>query len=306
MNAPIALFVYNRPEHTTRTIEALAKNKLSSETDIFVFSDGPKNDADKERVDSVRAVCRQIKGFKNVKIIERDENLGLASNITLGINHVFRSHTKIIVVEDDILTSSHFIKFMNDALNLYADKPMVWHVNGWNYPIATSELPDVYFSKTMNCWGWATWKDRWEKKTNNLELVIKKWNIKKKFQFNQDGSYPFYSQILANIAGKRKTWAIYWYATIFDSAGLCVTPASTLTNEIGSDGSGTHKLNNALYISNLSSSVSWKFPSSDLEENNHAKKLVVNFNKKNYSITNRLLNLLKLITPYKLMIRILG
>jgi len=75
---------------------------------------------------------------------------------------LLNEYGKIIVLEDDLLTSPYFLKFMNEALEYYKNEKKVWHISGWNYPINNEGLDDVFFWRTMNCWGWATWADRWQ------------------------------------------------------------------------------------------------------------------------------------------------
>jgi hypothetical protein len=126
---------------------------------------------------------------------------------------------------------------------------------------------------------------------------MKKWSVVNKFRFNQDGTYPFYSHLISNYLGERRTWAIYWYATIFDAKGLCLTPGVTLTNEMGSDGSGTHGLNNEMYVANLSMSENWNFQGLDATEDQVARVAVASFNRQYYGILSRMINTLRLVIP---------
>ena len=101
--APIVLFTYNRPWHTRQTIEALQKNHLASESVIFIFSDGPKTKEDEPKVEEVRKFLKTIQGFKQIEIIEREKNWGLAKNIIDGVTKVVNEYGKVIVLEDDII-----------------------------------------------------------------------------------------------------------------------------------------------------------------------------------------------------------
>lgn len=161
MYSPVIIFVYNRLNHTKQTIEALAQNKLAAETDIIIYSDGPKTAIVETKVDELRKYLKKITGFKSITINERKENLGLAKSIVAGVSEVISQHGKVIVLEDDIVTSPFFLTFMNKALDHFENVERVWHISGWNYPIDSSDLDDVFFWRAMNCWGWATWADRW-------------------------------------------------------------------------------------------------------------------------------------------------
>ena len=82
---PILLFVYNRLTHTRRCVEALLKNPLASESELFIYSDGAKDTTQQEAVNEVRNYIRSISGFKQITLIERTENQGLACNIIDGV-----------------------------------------------------------------------------------------------------------------------------------------------------------------------------------------------------------------------------
>ena len=159
--APIVLFVYNRLWHTKQTVEALKKNELASQSEIFIYCDNAKSEKVQSSVNEVRNFVDTVDGFKKVTVIKREKNWGLSDSITDGVTKIVNKYGKIIVLEDDLVVSPYFLKFMNDALKFYKDEKKVWHVSGWNYPINSDNLDDVFLWRLMNCWGWATWSDRW-------------------------------------------------------------------------------------------------------------------------------------------------
>lgn len=235
--APVAMFAYSRPEHTQRTLDALAANDLACDTDLIVFQDGPRNEIDEAACDATAEVVADTKGFRSVRLIRRESNIGLADNIISGVGEVVSQNGKVIVVEDDLVTAPHFLSFMNAALNRYENSPQVWHISGWTYPIETDGLEDAFFYRVMNCWGWATWADRWSAFDRSAELR-KPFSAAQKKAFNLDGFHDFHEQIRDNLAERRRTWAIFWYATIFRRGGLCLNPARSLVENIGHDGTG--------------------------------------------------------------------
>jgi hypothetical protein len=238
--APIVLFVYNRPWHTQQAIEALQKNELACESELFIYSDASKAKQNQDKVQEVRDYIHSVDGFKKIIIIERDKNWGLANSIIDGVTAIVNQYGKIIVLEDDIVTSPYFLRYMNDALNYYQDTGTVMHVSGWNYPIELEGLGDVFFWHVMNCWGWATWENRWSKFENNPHKLINDFTSEQKSHFDLDDSGVFWSQIVANSNGKIDTWAIFWYATIYQNKGLCLSPSLSYVENIGHDGSGVH------------------------------------------------------------------
>lgn len=236
--APVVLFVYNRPDHTKKTVDALKLNKGASQADLIVYSDAAKIPDHESMVAKTREYVDQITGFRSVIIRKRQENWGLAASIIDGVTNVVEEYGRVIVLEDDILTSPAFLSFMNQALDFYEDKKKVWHISGWSYPINPSGLGDVFLWRAMNCWGWATWEDRWQYFQKEPERLISEWTNEKKKKFDLDGVGGFWSQVEANITGDMNTWAIFWYATIFENGGLCLNPTKTYVQNIGHDGSG--------------------------------------------------------------------
>lgn len=240
MNAPIVLFTFSRPEHTKRTLSALAANPLAKGSELIVYSDAPRFDTDAPLVSEVRELLYSIEGFHRTKVVERKTNYGLARNIIAGVSEVCSQFGSAIVLEDDIVTSPYFLTFMNKALDTYANKSDVWHISGWNYPIDPKGLDDAFFWRVMNCWGWATWQDRWQHFKKDPVHLIDTWDDDEIRRFNLDGAVDFWSQVKANQDGSLNTWAIFWYACIFEHQGLCLNPAVSLVRNIGHDGSGSN------------------------------------------------------------------
>ena len=247
--SPIVLFVYNRPWHTRKTHEALRENALAKASDLYIYSDAPKTPAEKENVSVVREYIRTTEGFRNLEIIEREENFGLARNIVSGVSKIINEHKRVIVLEDDIVTSPEFLTFMNTALDYYENNKKVWHISGWNYPIVPDGLDDVFFWRVMNCWGWATWEDRWRYFEKDPDHLISTFSRKQISRFDLDDSGIFWNQVTDNARRKVNTWAIFWYATIFTHDALCLNPTRTYAENIGHDGTGEN-CGNAVYEGN--------------------------------------------------------
>ena len=274
--APIVLFVYKRPWHTKQTVEALQKNELANDSDLFIFSDGPKTERDVEKVKEVRNYIKSIYGFKKITVIEREKNWGLAANIIDGVTTIINEYGKIIVLEDDLVTSPYFLRFMNEALEMYKDEEKVWHISGWNYPIEADGLGDIFFWRVMNCWGWATWVDRWKHYEKNIDEIINEFTKKDIKRFNLDGVENFWGQVIANKKGKINSWAIFWYAVIFKNNGLCLNPTVSFVQNIGLDGSGIHCGKNDIFISNLNNKRDVLFEK-NVDESQTAVELVKKF-----------------------------
>jgi hypothetical protein len=239
-HAPIALFAYNRPDHVKRTVEALQRNTSAGSSDLHVFSDAARNPAAEEGVALVRDYIRGIDGFRTVEIVERDQNLGLARSIIDGVTRLCNARGRVIVVEDDLLTSPHFLDFMNDGLDFYEKDERVISIHGYSYPVS-GDLPDTFFLRGADCWGWATWKRGWDLFEADGRILLEQLatsRLTNRFDF--DGAYPYTRMLSDQIAGRNDSWAIRWNASAFLKDKLTLYPGRTLVLNIGNDGSGTH------------------------------------------------------------------
>lgn len=289
--APIILFVYNRPWHTEQTIEALKKNELANESELFIFSDGPKNEKAVEKVTEVRNYIKKINGFKNVTVIEREKNFGLAVNIIDGVTSIVNRYGTVIVLEDDLVTSPYFLKFMNKSLDFYQNADNVACVHGYMYPIIN--LPDVFFVRGADCWGWATWKRAWDIfEPDGIKLLqeLTKKNLKKEADFNNTAQYT--KMLKDQIRGKNNSWAIRWYMSAFLNGMLCYYPGRSYVQNIGNDDSGTHcKLSRNYQVNLQSEFIIQKIePVENLEAR---KKMEIYFNSINNNLMDRILYKLK-------------
>jgi hypothetical protein len=282
IKSPIILFTYNRLWHTKQTVEALQNNLFAEQSNLFIFSDGPKTEKDEPKVKEVRKYLKTIKGFKNIEIIERDKNWGLANNIIDGVTKIVNEYGRIIVLEDDIVTSPYFLKYMNEALSKYEDKEKVMHVSGYMYPIKKEGLPDTFFLKPTSCWGWATWERAWKYFEKTPEKQIKMLDKDQIKDFNLNNSYDYWSQVVLNYEGKLNTWAIFWYLSVYLNKGLSLHPRESLTKNIGTDGSGAHFTSKTnVFKTELSFKDHWDFPEEIMEHPFARRRLEDFFNKMN-------------------------
>lgn len=239
--APVCLFAFNRPDHTALTLRALAASPLAERTALIAYLDGPRTQEEEQRVAETRKVIESQTGFASVTLHARDENAGLARSIQEGVTATMQSYGKAIVVEDDIVTSPAFLTYMNHALDRYQDDLRVWHIAGFNEDLPVLlEKRGAVFWRFMSCWGWASWADRWQHFERDPEKLVHQFSDEEIHRFNLNGAENFWGQVLGNVTGELRTWAIFWYATIFQNDGLCLSPCQSFAENIGFDGSGTH------------------------------------------------------------------
>ena len=264
--SPVVVFVYNRPEHTQKTFAALARNSQAEDTVLYVFSDGPKSALDEEKVESVRACIKNLAGFKKVILRLEKDNLGLATSITNGVTQVIGEHGRVIVLEDDLVTSPYFLPYMNQALEHYEAVDRVMHVGGYMYPIDTRGLPGIFLNRHVSSWGWGTWSRAWQMFEPSVESLACCFDDEKRLYLNLDGAYDFWSHLEKNLIGELNTWAIRWYASVLLNEGLGLYPSASLVKNIGIDGSGAHCGRTSKYDVELHQQPIVEFPH-DIEEN---------------------------------------
>jgi hypothetical protein len=257
--APIALFVYNRPEHTRRTIKFLQQNLLADESRLFIFSDGAKT-GDEKTVTEVRDLIKSVEGFKSVEIVNRETNYGLANSIIDGVTMLCKQYEKVIVFEDDLISSPHTLKYFNDALRIYEKEEKVMHIGAYMYPLKSSNLLETLFLRSTSSWGWATWSRAWDNFEPDIDKLMNQFDARSKYKFEMDGSMNYWKHMRHFKAGKNNSWAIRWYASVFLKKGLSLYPSKSLIDNIGHDGSGVHSGINDIYKVTINRTPVTQFP----------------------------------------------
>lgn len=270
--APILLFVYNRPQHVERGLASLLQNAEAKESELYVFSDAARKTAEEDAVSQVRKIVHGTTGFKQIHVIERTENWGLARNVIDGVSTIVNQYGRVIVLEDDLVVSPYFLQFMNEALDAYADEPRVGHIQACDFTQDTT-LPATFLIQWTGSWGWATWQRAWAHfNSDGSELLrgLEERKLTKRFDFN--GTYGFTRMLRRQIAGKNNSWAIRWNASLFLKGILSLNVGRSLVSNEGLDGSGTNSVSGDPYVSHL-----WMKPLevkkiSPIEENEDARK----------------------------------
>jgi hypothetical protein len=303
--APIVLFTYNRPIHTKKTLTSLKENLLANQSTLYIYVDGPKQNASIEQIQNnndVKKIVREDTWCKEVIIIESEINKGLAQSVIAGVTEIIDKYGKIIVLEDDLVSDKWFLKFMNDSLDLYEFEDDVACISGYIYPII-KPLPRTFFIKGADCWGWATWKRSWDLFDTDGKNILKTLEEKDlNFDFNFYDTYPYISMLKDQIDSKNNSWAILWYASTYIKNKLTLYPSNSLIHNIGIDGSGIHSGESTKFdvkIFNKEINVIKIQPT----ENIIAKKVISEYFKELHkveksSILSRILSKLKLKTSH--------
>lgn len=275
--APILLFAYNRPAHTRRLVESLCRNAEARQSRLIVYSDAPRNDAARPAVQEVRRYLRTICGFRQVEIVERAENWGLARSIIAGVTEQVNRYGRVIVLEDDLVLSPYFLRFMNDALEAYRDEPRVGHIQACDFT-GDPALPPTFLIRWTGSWGWATWERAWRLfRPDGTALLRELTQRRLTRQFDFDGAYGYTRMLRRQTEGKNDSWAIRWNASLFLAGVLSLNVGRSLVQNRGFDGSGTNCGGGGLYDTRL-----WTQPLpvekiSPVEENLDARRALARY-----------------------------
>lgn len=238
---PIALFVFNRPEHTREVLNGLCSNPEFLKSPLYIYCDGPRNMEDLDFVNKTRELVHSLI-HPQKKIIQSPTNLGLARSILSGVKPILEEFGSIIVVEDDIVVDSNFLNFLNGALVKYKNNERVMQVSAYMFPnVEFKDVSKVLFLPNITSWGWATWKRAWGKldeQANGWESLLYERDLR--YEFNVKGSYDYSDMLVRQMTGKIDSWAIRWNWTVFKCGGLVCYPPISFVRNIGFDGSGRH------------------------------------------------------------------
>lgn len=289
MKAPVALFVYARPDHARRTVEALLNNPEAADTDLIVFSDAAKMPDKSGAVEEVRRYIDGIQGFRSVTVYRRPFNFGLAKSIIEGVTKVLTEYNSVVVLEDDMITSPHFLAYMNDGLTRYINDDRVISLHGYMYPVS-DPLPEAFFLRGADCWGWATWRRGWALFNPDGQFLLdelRRQNSLNAFDFN--GAYGYSAMLQGQIAGSNDSWAIRWYASAYLANKLTLYPGKSLVYNIGNDSSGIHSgTSTALDVGVANSPI--HLSGIQVEPSENAAKAVERFFRKKKKPVKRLLS----------------
>ena len=245
--APIILFVYNRPDHTRRTIEGLLSNPDASESNLYIFADGPQNAAsveDKKNIEEVRKYIHTITGFKKVIIEESEKNRGLANSTIYGCSKVINLFGRMIMMEDDDIPTPFFLSYVNRCLDKFEHDENIWCVSGYvdNGIIPSTEnTDDLFLVNRPSSWGFGTWKRCWDKVIWDVDILKGLFSHHDLVKgYNKWGGLDSSKIMFSFFEGKSSSWSIRYNFAAYLTDSKTILPNKSLINNIGCDGSGTH------------------------------------------------------------------
>ena len=273
--APIVVFAFNRPNHLSELLKSLSQNEEFAESELFIYVDGPRDNSDLKLVQETREVAKSFSGMKAKNLVIREQNLGLGNSLKTGVTEVLHKSDKIIVLEDDLIVTKSFLKFMNMGLTKYQTEPKVASIHGYCFGF-DQPIRDPFFLRGADCLGWATWKDRWESINWDPKVLLNRIeNLGQIQDFNLDGSHSYYSALQGEAKKGFHSWAIFWHASMFSEGRLTLYPGTSLVEYAGADGSGTHVVENSeFWKTEISTETNWIFPEQIAESKAGREQLI--------------------------------
>jgi hypothetical protein len=238
--APIIIFAFNRLDALSRCVNALRQCDGAIESNLYVFVDGARSDAEDTVVEQVRRYAANIKGFKSLICKFSKQNKGLGPSVISGVTDVINSFGKAIIIEDDLIVQPNFLTYMNQGLVKYQNSSEVFSICGYSNRVKVPQdyQYDAYFCTRSSSWGWATWFDRW----STVDWELKNWNNHTRYKkaFNAWGGSDCFSMLKAWHEGKNKSWAIRFCFSQFLQNKVSLFPTKSLVKNDGFDGFGTN------------------------------------------------------------------
>ena len=243
----IACFVFNRPDHTERMLTSLAANPESAGLPVYVFCDGPRTKSEKAAATSVQEIVNRFASTLNITQLIEPSNRGVSTQVISGINTVLKEHEMVIVIEEDLVLSPYFLRYMIDALELYREEQRVISIHGYLYP-NSEKLPETFFLRGADCWGWATWRRGWDLFSDDAEQLLRDLRRKKlirKFNYGYGAMYS--DMLISHSKGTLSGWDVCWHASAVLNGKLTLYPSRSLVFNAGHDGSGTHSITTGVF-----------------------------------------------------------
>ena len=260
--APILLLTFNRPDET---FEVLKSIKKYAPKQLFISSDGYRAHVSGEKelvIDLRKKILDFIDWNCDVKVKFYQTNLGCKKAVFNSINWFFNNVNSGIILEDDIIVDLDFFNFCFSMLKKYETSETIYSICGYNPISINIHNGSYFFSKYFFSWGWATWKNRWDKIDIDFE-VYKKLDLQKLKII-----YPSFlerkirvKKYNDSINNKNSSWANPWVFTHHLHHACSVINNKNLVRNIGfSKLNSTHTKENfvdKIFMDKKAHNISW-------------------------------------------------
>ncbi len=295
--APIVLFAYKRPDHVRNVLESLTANAEAKSSELHVFIDGPKTEADQEKINAVKDVVKSRMWCQKVEIHASVENRGCPRQVIDTVTRFCAEHGRVIVLEDDLVLSSHFLNYMNAALERYSNEEKVMEISGYMYPIKSLNAESGFLRGSVG-WGWATWARAWKYfEPSGTKLLARFTDEKMKYEYNFKNSHDYYGLLQDQVKGRIGGWDIRWAASIFFRNGLTLVPTFSLVKNIGLDGTGTNTYRTKRFETSLLDHPVTRYPEI-IKETPEVFEAVANYFKNRMRLRNKVMDKMRAVLKF--------
>lgn len=163
VETPVLYIAYARPEYARQSFDAI---KAAKPKKLYFYSNIARaNRPDEIRKNNeVRAMAKEIDWECELKTYFREDYVDIFPSLWSAIDWVFANEEQAIVLEEDAVATNGFFEYCEYMLKHYKDEKDVWLISGNNFtPEYSPKNLDVFFSRYAGIWGWAGWRDRWQK-----------------------------------------------------------------------------------------------------------------------------------------------
>jgi hypothetical protein len=161
----IASFGFDRPEMMEASFKSIKKNPEYTEFDWFCYIDGQGK---------VQRSFYQ-EDYPDIRFVIRDQRIGLNANILLGLRDLFEfyEYSYVVYIEDDVLVSDDFIRYLEYCHNNFRDEK-TFTITGFSRKGDAEEYSDnhVCWFKWYHPWGVLIDRDDYELMKSHIEPFI--------------------------------------------------------------------------------------------------------------------------------------
>jgi hypothetical protein len=242
--SPVLVFGFNRP-HSLAQI--LHKIPMESGRIVWISIDGPRKEMDQDNTHEVRCVAEsfQERWGNQVKLIKREQNLGLQKNCIASMREFFESHNTGIIFDDDIVPTAAFFEYMDFMLERYQDDKRIFAVNGWTPFLPKDKINRAHLTRYFVSWGWGTWSDRFLKVDFDLNDYNRGnwWKIGTTANLEKNlGFRIFWTRRFNTVTSgpENRSWDWEFLHEMWKMNGVCVSPRERLVTNVGYDQFASH------------------------------------------------------------------
>ena len=242
LSTPVVFIIFNRPDTTARVFEAI---RQAEPPQLLVIADGPRPDhpGEPEKCAAARSVVDQVDWDCDVLTNFTESNMGCKHRVSSGLDWVFDTVEKAIILEDDCLPHPTFFRFCEELLEKYRDDERVMHVNGTNVQFGCWRgEASYYFSRYPHVWGWATWRRSWQHYDVDMKLWAAAVNKEVYLQtFTSRAEKNFWKEVWDGVcSGKINTWDHQWAFACIARRCFTILPNVNLVSNIGFRADAAH------------------------------------------------------------------